>query len=147
MTQNDEYAKRCRAHRKAVKEVEHELMRIAQRLCPGGHWMLQVDARMEYLGKNDEGKRIEKPIYQVQAHNGDDNVTGRGNTLGSAAALLIHYLLDGAVYPLTGNAGRFNLGVWERDLEKAKQQARQEAMAELAKIIDAQKQERKEKEL
>ena len=116
---SDKYAKRIREHNKAVKEVEHQLMRIAQRLCPGGHWMLQVEAREEYIGTSDEGKRITKPVYHVVAHNGDDNVTGCGNTLGAAAAHCIYFMLNGSVYPLTGNGGRFCESAWREDVEKA----------------------------
>jgi hypothetical protein len=124
----DEYQKRIHKHNDAVREVEHELMRIAQRLCPGGHWMLQVEARWEYIGKDGDGKRIEKPVYQVFAHNGDDSVTAQGKTLGAAAALLIHYFLNGSVYPLTGNGGRFSRDVWEKDIIDAEDAARQEGM-------------------
>lgn len=130
----DDYRDRVRAHNKAVREVEHELLRIAQRLCPGGHWMLQVEARTRHVGYDDKGQRIDDPVYHVVAHNGDDNVTAEGKTLGAAAALLIHRFLNGSVYPLTGNNGRFDRGVWERDIENTENRARAEGMKAAARM-------------
>jgi hypothetical protein len=96
--------------------------------------MLQVEARMEFVGMGDKG-RIEKPVYHVVAHNGDDNVTGRGNTLGAAAAQCIHYMLNGSVYPLTGNGGRFDVSAWEHDMEVARELGRADVLAEADKPL------------
>lgn len=89
-------------HNQAVEKSIWELMIIAQRLCPGGEWVLQIFA---YPERNIDGKEMRK--YMATVTNGDDNVTAVATTLGAALALLIHYLLDGSVYPLaSGNGGR-----------------------------------------
>ena len=124
----DKYQKTLNRHHEVVPEMEHQLLEIAQRLCPGGHWLLQVTAYREYVCSDKFGIRIERRLYHACAHNGDDNVTGVGKTVGAACADLIHHLLNGAVFPLTGNAGHFDRGAWEGDIEEAENAARQEGM-------------------
>lgn len=46
-------------------------------------------------------------VYEAIVHNGDDNVIGRGKTIGGALARPIAELLDGRVSPLGGNCGRY----------------------------------------
>ena len=130
---SDEYQKRLNRHHQTVPEIEHQLLEIAQRLCPGGHWLLQIIASQEFVGEGENG-RIYRRVYHAIAHNGDDNVTATGKTVGAATAQLIYYLLNGSVFPLTGNAGRFNRDVWEQDIAEAEDRARQEGMKAAAKM-------------
>jgi len=123
----DEYRERIGKHHRAVAKSEHELFQMAQRLCPGD-WVFHVIASTEYQGMDDSGARIDDPVYYAIVTNGDDNVTAEGKNVAAAVALLVHYLLDGSVFPLTGdNGGRFNLSHWERKIEEAENRARQEA--------------------
>jgi hypothetical protein len=54
----------------------------------------------------------DEQVYEAVVHNGDDNVAGRGKTIGGVLARPITKLLDGKVFPLGGNCGRY---VWEVD--------------------------------
>jgi hypothetical protein len=129
----DEYQKRINAHHKAVARAEHELFQLAQLLCPG-NWTFHIIASKEYLGMGDHGMRIDDPVYYAVVTNGDDNVTAKGKTVPAAVALLVHYLLNGSVFPLTGNGGRFNLDHWEKKIEEAENAARQGGMAAATKM-------------
>lgn len=96
---SDDYGKRVIAHYKIQADVLWDLMSIAQRLCPSGEWVFQMFAQQEFK----DGRLVKK--FMATCTNGDDNVTAVCSTPGAAVALLIHYLLDGAVFPLTGNGG------------------------------------------
>ena len=100
---DDDYGKRVIKHYKIQDDVLFDLMMIAQRLCPSGEWVFQMFAEPEYDPANP---KIPKKLFMAVVTNGDDNVTAVCKTPGAAVALLIHYLLDGSVFPLTGNGGR-----------------------------------------
>ena len=102
MDNTEDYSKRVLAHYQIQKDVLFELMMIAQRLCPGGEWVFQMFASPEY---RPEEKLINKK-FEAVVTNGDDNVTALADNPGAAVALLIHYLLNGSVFPLTGNNGK-----------------------------------------
>jgi len=87
-----DYNKRIQAHNKAIGDVTWELLRIAERLCPG-EWVLQISGNMD--------NNYER-IFTAVVSNGDDNVTGKGKTIAAALADLVNYLLHGSVYPLSG---------------------------------------------
>lgn len=74
-----------------------ELLQIAQYLAPGT-WPLQVLTQIE-------GPEKYQRRFMAVVSNGDDNVSGTAKTPGGAVALLISKLLDGAVFPLTGDYG------------------------------------------
>jgi hypothetical protein len=95
----DEYTARVIEHYKIQGEITLELLQIARRLCPGD-WVLQV---LPTLAKGKEDKRV--LAYEVTVTNGDDNVTACNENLGAAIAQLIYYMLNGSVFPLTGNGG------------------------------------------
>ena len=99
---NNDYGKRVLKHYKIQEDVLWDLMLIVQSLCPGGEWVFQVFAHQEF---DETTSRVKKKFMAI-CTNGDDNVTAIGNTPGAAVALLAHYLLDGYVFPLTGNGGR-----------------------------------------
>ena len=99
---SDEYSKRVLNHYKIQTDVLWDLMLIAQRLCPGGEWVFQMFAHHEY---NPENSRLIKK-FMATVTNGDDNVTALSENPGASVALLIHYLLSGSVFPLTGEGGR-----------------------------------------
>ena len=96
---SDDYGKRVLAHYKVQADVLWDLMLIVQRLCPSGEWVFQMFAQQEFK----DGKLVKK--FMATCTNGDDNVTAINANPGAAVALLAHYLLDGAVFPLTGNGG------------------------------------------
>jgi hypothetical protein len=82
----------------------HELTGIAQtdpfhlaQLLSPGYWVLQESRVRDFKASR----------YEAVVHNGDDNVTGRGKTIGGAVVGLIAELLDGRVFPLGGNCGRY----------------------------------------
>lgn len=115
---SDEYGKLVIAHYKIQNDALWELMSMAQRLCPGGEWVFQMFARADY---NPETPKTPRKRFMATVTNGDDNVTAIGSTPGAAVALLIHYLLDGSVFPLTGNGGRKIFPAdngWTRDKEE-----------------------------
>lgn len=95
----DDYGKKVLEHYKIQNSVLFDLMLVAQRLCPDGEWVFQMFARFVIVN--------EKPVKKFHAvvTNGDDNVTAISENPAAAVALLIHYLLDGSVFPLTGNGG------------------------------------------
>lgn len=99
---SDDYGKRVLNHYKIQDDVLWDLMLIAQRLCPSGEWVFQMFAHQEF---DPESKQLIKKFMAV-CTNGDDNVTAVCDTPGAAVALLVHYLLSGSVFPLTGNGGR-----------------------------------------
>ena len=98
---NDKYAERVLKHYKIQTEVLFELMKIAQRLCPDGEWVFQLLSHSEWSRE----EKIEQKKFMAVVTNGDDNVTAICANPGAAVALLVHYLLDGSVFPLTGNGG------------------------------------------
>lgn len=98
-----DYGKRIIEHYKIQNDILWDLMLIAQRLCPGGEWVIQLFAHQEYNAKD---KRLIKK-FMATCTNGDDNVTAVCSNPAAAVSLLIHYLLDGALFPLSGgNGGR-----------------------------------------
>jgi len=115
MDDEKDYGKRVLKTYKIQNDVLWELMIIAERLCPNGEWVFQMFAYPDY---NTETRETSKKFHAVVT-NGDDNVTAVGDNPGAAVALLIHYLLSGYVFPLTGEGGRkfFPADVgWIRDI-------------------------------
>lgn len=99
---SSEYGKRVIKHYKVQNDVLWNLMLIAQELCPDGEWVFQMFAHPDY---NPETQKV-KHKFMAVVTNGDDNVTAVGDNPGAAVALLVHYLLSGSVFPLTGEGGR-----------------------------------------
>ena len=97
---NDDYGNRVLKHYKIQQDVLFDLMMIAQMLCPGGEWVFQMFAYPE-----QKDRKIIKS-YMAVVTNGDDNVTAVCSNPGAAVAKLIFHLLDGSVFPLTGDGGR-----------------------------------------
>jgi hypothetical protein len=95
----DDYGKRVRETHKLQTDMLWDLLLMAQKICPGT-WVLQI------LVDLDEHQQH---IFRAVVTNGDDNITTQGKTPGSAIAKLIHHLLDGAVFPLTGNMGYYTV--------------------------------------
>jgi len=98
---SEEYSERVLKHYKIQNDILFDLMMIAQRLCPGGEWVFQLFASPEM---NESGKL--KKSFLAAITNGDDNVTAICENPGAAVAKLISYMLEGSVFPLTGNGGR-----------------------------------------
>jgi hypothetical protein len=96
----DDYAKRVIKHFQIQSDVNLELLGIVQLLCPGT-WVLEVRQNIQIVGNGHE------KVYCVSVSNGDGNVTTSNKNLGAALAQLIYYLLNGSVYPLTGNMGAY----------------------------------------
>jgi hypothetical protein len=94
----DEYTAQVIKHFEIQNSVNLELLGIVQLLCPGT-WVLEVRQNIQIVGNGHE------KVYCVSVSNGDDNVTTSNKNLGAALAHLIYYLLNGSVYPLTGNMG------------------------------------------
>ena len=92
----DTYGNRVIKHYKIQNEVNLELLSLVQKLCPKS-WVIQVLP-------NWNEKKLK--AFLVTVTNGDDNVTAVHENLGAALALLIHYLLDGSVFPLTRGDGK-----------------------------------------
>jgi len=95
-----EYGNRVIKHFKVQNGILWQLLKIAQELCPDGEWVFQFMAYPDFI----DGKVKNK--FMAVCTNGDDNVTAMAENPGAAVALLIHYLLDGSVFPLTGEGGR-----------------------------------------
>lgn len=93
-----DYGKRVLKHYEVQSGTALKLLEIAQGLCPGT-WVLQILANLDQAN----GKHV--LVYQVSVTNGDDNVTASNQNLGAALAQLIYYLLNGSVFPLTGDGG------------------------------------------
>ncbi len=93
-----EYKDRVFRHYEAIEKSTWYLLTIAQMLCPGD-WVLQIEPNID--------QKTKKFIYLAVVSNGDDNVTGTGETIAGAIANLIDYLLHGSVFPLAGNGGRY----------------------------------------
>lgn len=100
---SSEYGDRVLKHYKIQNEVLWDLMTIAQRLCPSGEWVFQMFATPEYNEKSP--MKFDKKFIACVT-NGDDNVTAICKSPGGAVAKLIYHLLEGSVFPLTGNGGR-----------------------------------------
>lgn len=96
----NEYASRVLKHYEVQNKVALELLQIAQLLCPGT-WVLEVRAGVDFDSKKHE------TVFHVSVSNGDDNVSTTNKNLGAAIAQLIYYLLNGSVFPLTGNMGQY----------------------------------------
>jgi len=94
----DDYAKRILGHYSAVDITTWDLLIVAKRLCPGD-WVLQIEPNLD--------QKTQKHVYLAVVSNGDDNVTGSGETVAAALADLINYLLHGCVFPLAGNGGQY----------------------------------------
>lgn len=95
---SDDYRERIIKHHEVIDEVAWNLLCVAKRLCPGD-WVLQIEPNIE--------TKTQKHIYLAIVSNGDDNVTGTGETISTALADLILYLLRGSVFPLGGNGGAY----------------------------------------
>lgn len=93
----DDYSRRVLEHYSAIEKTAWDLLIVAKRLCPGD-WVLQIEPNINEAHKH---------IYLAVVGNGDDNVTGSGETIAAALADLINYLLHGSVFPLTGNGGQY----------------------------------------
>src|SRR5574343_941116 len=93
-----DYSERIIGHYKVVDGVTWELLYVAQRLCPG-EWVLQIETNLD--------PKTKQHIFLAVVSNGDDNVTGAGDTISAALADLILYLLRGSVFPLGGGGGRY----------------------------------------
>jgi hypothetical protein len=91
-----EYTRRVHRHYELTEMAQASLLHLAQLLSPG-YWVLQISRVRDFKASR----------YEAVVHNGDDNVTGRGKTIAGALARLIAELLDGRVYPLGGNGGRY----------------------------------------
>lgn len=104
-----EYNQRVLEHHRRIPIAEHKLIETLQLLCPG-YWVLNITATKE-SGKMKNGKfekfDYPRPMWLVSVGNGDDNVTAIEGTIGEAAAMVIKYLLGGAVFPLGGEGGRY----------------------------------------
>ena len=96
---NTDYSKQVMEHYKAVESVAWDLLIVAKRLCPGD-WVLQIEPNLSNDQKHEH-------IYLAVVSNGDDNVAGSGKTIAEALAQLIYYMLQGHVFPLTGNGGQY----------------------------------------
>jgi hypothetical protein len=94
----DEYTKQVIKHFEIQNDVNLELLSILQVLCPGS-WIMEVRQNIQVINN------MPVKIYQVCVTNGDDNVTATNKILGAALAQCIYYLLNGSVFPLTGNMG------------------------------------------
>lgn len=121
----DEYQKQVWHHNQEVVKAQGELMELAQRLSPG-YWVLQ------YTYNSFNPKQEER--YTAYVTNGDDNVTAHGRTLGGAIARLIGHLLDGGVFPLTGQYGRY---IAEQDRAYVQERKRTENEKLLKVLRDA----------
>src|SRR4030067_1157880 len=95
MMETNDYGKRLVKHYKIQNEIVLELLALVQKLCPKS-WVIQI------LPTWNEKR---EKAFLVTVTNGDDNVTAENNNLGAALALLIHYLLNGSIFPLTGGEG------------------------------------------
>jgi hypothetical protein len=95
----DKYTEQVINTYKATGEIAWDLLLIAKRLCPGD-WVLQVEPGIDH--ENNKQR-----VFHAMVSNGDDNVTGTGKSISSALAQLITYLLNGSVFPLTGNGGQY----------------------------------------
>ena len=96
---SDDYQKRVIDTYRAQTEKFWELLQIACYLAPGT-WPIQILPYAEGPDKHDRR-------FMAVVSNGDDNVTAVAKTPGGAVALLIHYLLEGSVFPLTGEGGHY----------------------------------------
>jgi len=94
----DKYTEQVIKHFQVQNDVNLELLSLAQLLCPGT-WVLEVRQNIVVI------KQMPEKVYHVSVSNGDDNVTTMNKNLGAALAQLIYYLLNGSVFPLTGNMG------------------------------------------
>lgn len=94
-----DYRNRVIKHYEIQGEIALELLSVAQRLCPGT-WVLQI---LPTLSPGEEKDHV--LAYCVTVTNGDDNVTATNKNLGAAIAQLVFYLLNGSVFPLTGDGG------------------------------------------
>ena len=94
---NNEYGARLLKHADVVEKSTWDLLIVARRLSPGS-WVLEISPNFD-----DKKKRV----YCASVSNGDDNVTGTGETIAAALADLINYLLRGSVFPLGGNGGQY----------------------------------------
>jgi len=96
----DKYTENMIEHYKIQSEINVELLMILQRLCPGT-WVMQIMANIEMVNNRPQ------QVYLVTVTNGDDNVTATNKNLGAAISQVIYYLLNGSVFPLTGNMGMY----------------------------------------
>lgn len=120
----DDYQKRVNQTAIETEKAQGELMEMAQRLAPD-YWVLQ------YTFNSWNPNPRER--YTAYVTNGDDNVTAHGKTLNGAIARLIAALLDGGVFPLTGQGGRY---VAHQDRPYVQDRERKER-EELLKVLDA----------
>jgi len=95
----DDYSRRILEHYSVIEKTAWDLLIVAKRLCPGD-WVLQIEPSIQL-------DKTKKHIYLAVVSNGDDNVTGSGETIAAALAELINYLLHGNVFPLAGNGGQY----------------------------------------
>lgn len=96
----NDYDARVVNHYKVQNEVTLDLLRTLQLICPGT-WVLQIQSGLIF----EEG--CPRKVFNVSVSNGDDNVTATNKNLGAAIAQVIYYLLNGSVFPLTGNGGQY----------------------------------------
>ena len=91
-----DYSKRVHRHHELTNIAQTSPFHLAQLLSPG-YWVLQL-SRV----RDSKASR-----YEAIVHNGDDNVIGRGKTIGGAVTRLIAEWLSSRVFPLGGNCGRY----------------------------------------